>query len=160
MFASLFAAALIAAAPADDAAVATALFEICPKILDGRIAFDNPRDLTAIGYVPSTPRGKAVWAKGGPAGEPVFVASVTTDKARSCAVTFVDDAPHSRFERMAALAATHGYQGPAPSAAGDPAKPRIAILSKNGDSLTMITVANHIELGDMPSTVALFRRGN
>jgi hypothetical protein len=161
MLASLFATALIAvASPADDRAVETAMFELCPKILDGKIALDNPRDLAAIGYALSTPRGKAVWAKGGPADEPVFIAAATTERGRSCAVTFIDDVPHTRFDRMETAARTHGYQGPAASPPAGAPKARLATLANGGVSLTMITVRNHIELGDVPSTAALFRRTN
>lgn len=159
---SLFVAALAVtpALPADDVAVAAAMFELCPRILDGTIALDNPQHLAAIGYVPSRPHGKAVWVRGGPPEEPVFLAAASTENGRTCAVTFVDDAAHSRFDRMNARARTLGYQGAPAGPPPNAPKARTSLLRKDGDTLMILTIGNHIELGEVPSGAALFNRRN
>lgn len=162
MFRSLIAAALIAVAPAsvpNDADVTKALFDICPGVMAGKFDLGKPADLTAIGYAKSTPRGEAVWARRGEGAELILLSQLPPEEgetgAPSCGVMFTDDEGHKRFATMEAEARKRGFDGPPPGPMRDAPKARIVTLKREGVTLAMIAVANHIELSDTPSTIAL-----
>ncbi|MBO9715216.1 hypothetical protein [Sphingomonas sp.] len=154
MFAFL-ALATLAAAPSDDTALETALFDLCPKVIAGKIKLDDAEQVAAIGYAPSQQHGIATWVRRGEGETLILLASaVGKTGKRTCSVTFVDDAGHGRFDRIEASARAKGYAGLPAGALGD-SKARMVRIARDGLGFTMLTTLNHIELGDTPSDVVM-----
>ncbi|MEA3053014.1 MAG: hypothetical protein QOG72_1917 [Sphingomonadales bacterium] len=119
--AAALAAAAPAAAPGHEAEVGRAIFDLCPKVLDGSLRLDDPAALAAIGYGATPPRqtpsGPIPRATRGAGAEMVVLSGQMETDGGGCATWFGGPDNKRLFKAMRKRALKSAFQG-----SGRPAK--------------------------------------
>ena len=112
------AAAMLAApapAPNYEAEIGRAIFELCPKVVDGTLALDDPTSLAAIGYGATAPRqvkdGTNPRATRGSGAEAIVISGRRKADGGSCGVWFGGQNSKRLFKAIRKKAEKSGFGG-------------------------------------------------
>lgn len=159
----LAAAMLVAAAPAPDhaAEVDRAIFELCPKVLDGTLHLDDSGALAAIGYQATPPRqtpgGAIPRATRGSGAETIVISGHRQADGGSCSTWFGGADNKRLFKGMRKKATRSGFQGSGkPLQLGDGTDLySYRASAKANRSLVFIAGAAGDGIGPFPTTTAI-----
>ena len=154
---------LVAAAPAPDhsAEVGRAIFELCPKVLDGLLRLDDAAALAAIGYKPTPPRqtpgGAIPRATRGTGAETIVISGHRQPDGGSCSTWFGGADNKRLFKAMRKRGSQSGFQGSGkPLQLGDGTDIySYRAAAKANRSLVFIAGAAGDGIGPFPTTTAI-----
>jgi hypothetical protein len=157
------AAMLAAAAPAPDheAEVARAIFDLCPKVLDGTFKVDDAAALAAIGYSATPPRqtdsGAIPRATHGTGADAIVLSGRMEADGGTCGIWFGGADNKRLFKAMRKKAKQSGFQGgDRPLKLGDGTDLYAFRSGENARrSLTFIAGAAGDGIGPVPTTTAV-----
>lgn len=158
----LGAAAMLAApAPAPDyqAEVERAIFELCPKVLDGALAIEDPATLAVIGYDSTAPRetpgGSVPRATRGTAENAIVLSGRKQADGGACSVWFGGSDNKGLFKAIRKKALKSGFSGSGkPARLGD-GTDIYSFRAGARRSLVFIAGAAGDGIGPYPTTTAV-----
>jgi hypothetical protein len=155
------AAMLAAPAPASDyqAEVERAIFETCPKVLDGALVLDDSTTLAAIGYTATQPRetpgGSVPRATRGTGENTIVLSGRKQADGGACSVWFGGSNNKSLFKAIRKQAQKSGFSGSGkPASLGD-GTDIYSFRASARRSLVFIAGAAGDGIGPYPTTTAV-----
>jgi len=125
-----------------------ALFEHCPRLIEGTLSLSDPAQLEGIGYVPGTVRNGNRFYQRVVGDQFVELHYGTNPHGRVCWVSYGGPEVQSLFDGATAAAREQGYEGEPAAQLGGPSR-MIALRRRDGGSLTfnqMIVITDSREV--------------
>jgi len=160
------AALALAAAPADDrrAEVERAVFELCPRAMEGTLSLADPAQVAAAGYTPAgvrqTPAGANPRANRGTGTDKIVISIGGEAPTRICSVWFGGPDNGRLADQVRSRARSSGYRGGDAGRLGDGTRMHLFRLQGSTPrSLAMIDGDAGGELDFEPGTTVILMSG-